>query len=51
MMKVNTEDTDSLFEKGFAEHPFISEKINFDIRYVSQKLFVFDIFTSLQNIY
>ena len=25
-MKVNTNDTDSLFEKGFAKYPFNSEK-------------------------
>ena len=31
-MKVNTNDTDSLFEKGFAKYPFNSEKKNFDVR-------------------
>ena len=28
-MKVNTNDTDSLFEKGFAKYPFNSEKKTF----------------------
>ena len=30
MMKVNTKDTDSLFEKGFAKYLFNSEKKTFD---------------------
>ena len=30
-MKANTYDTDSLFEKTFAQYPFISEE-NFDLR-------------------
>ena len=31
MIKVIAKDTDSLFEKGFAENAFNSEKIDFDI--------------------
>ena len=31
-MKVNTKDTDSLFEKGSAKYHFNSEKKNFDVR-------------------
>ena len=31
-MKVNTKNTDTLFEKGFTKHSFNSEKENFDVR-------------------
>ena len=33
MMKVNTKNTVSLFEKGFAKYPFNSQKKKIDVRY------------------
>ena len=48
-MKVETKDTNSLFEKGFVKYPFSSIKINCDFWSVLQKLFLFDILASFQK--